>query len=54
MRRIAISAAASLALITVTVLSGCSTVGSAAGTGTSQGTSAPKIGGVVPTQCRGL
>jgi ribose transport system substrate-binding protein len=49
MRRTAISGAASLALITVTVLSGCSTVGSAAGTSTGQSTSALKIGGVLPT-----
>jgi len=48
MRHNAIYGAASLALIGVTALSGCSTVGSA-GTSTGQSTSALKIGGVVPT-----
>jgi ribose transport system substrate-binding protein len=53
MRRTAIYAAASLAM-TAAALSGCSTAGStgstgSAGTSTAQGTSAMKIGGVVPT-----
>lgn len=49
MKRRTILSAASLALVSVTVLAGCSTASSAGSTGTNGSTSTPQIGGVVPT-----
>jgi ABC-type sugar transport system substrate-binding protein len=49
MKRHTILTASSIALISATVLSACSTASTGGGTATNASTSAPKIGGVVPT-----